>query len=328
MLDKYKDKNEFYSLVGIKCYSYVPSLMNNSNSNQNDTFRQEVLAILDDRARLIGALQNAVGSVSTQMKVLKEDAQIMKQQLSWKISEKTDSDLILENDNLDDDSVEGSIPPTPCSELFTGDDGVNDSKIDIIADSELELRLALLKEIPIADFMSNEYFENLLPKMKIAHTFWLQNNFKLNIDSNEYFLWMAHIKKSDILENQTLLKTQSKKLMEWELIKFKNNELIEEFKNKLLNGEVLPILKKYLSLDNIYMVQQKMNHKYSKNEKNFSNYTPIDFNDKDFILTEDKLIWNIICIKENNIKGYWHLKEQSLKEQKISSDDIKKLKEQ
>ncbi|WP_375315694.1 hypothetical protein [Spiroplasma endosymbiont of Tipula paludosa] len=26
MLDKYKDKNEFYSLVGIKCYSYVPSL--------------------------------------------------------------------------------------------------------------------------------------------------------------------------------------------------------------------------------------------------------------------------------------------------------------
>ncbi|WP_375315061.1 hypothetical protein [Spiroplasma endosymbiont of Tipula paludosa] len=29
MLDKYKDKNEFYSLVGIKCYSYVPSLMTN-----------------------------------------------------------------------------------------------------------------------------------------------------------------------------------------------------------------------------------------------------------------------------------------------------------
>ncbi|WP_375315437.1 hypothetical protein [Spiroplasma endosymbiont of Tipula paludosa] len=29
MLDKYKDKNEFYSLVGIKCYSYVPSLMIN-----------------------------------------------------------------------------------------------------------------------------------------------------------------------------------------------------------------------------------------------------------------------------------------------------------
>ncbi|WP_375315133.1 hypothetical protein [Spiroplasma endosymbiont of Tipula paludosa] len=29
MLDKYKDKNEFYSLVGIKCYSYVPSLMYN-----------------------------------------------------------------------------------------------------------------------------------------------------------------------------------------------------------------------------------------------------------------------------------------------------------
>ncbi|WP_375315236.1 hypothetical protein [Spiroplasma endosymbiont of Tipula paludosa] len=29
MLDKYKDKNEFYSLVGIKCYSYVPSLMFN-----------------------------------------------------------------------------------------------------------------------------------------------------------------------------------------------------------------------------------------------------------------------------------------------------------
>ncbi|WP_375315252.1 hypothetical protein [Spiroplasma endosymbiont of Tipula paludosa] len=28
MLDKYKDKNEFYSLVGIKCYSYVPSLIN------------------------------------------------------------------------------------------------------------------------------------------------------------------------------------------------------------------------------------------------------------------------------------------------------------
>ncbi|WP_375315514.1 hypothetical protein [Spiroplasma endosymbiont of Tipula paludosa] len=28
MLDKYKDKNEFYSLVGIKCYSYVPSLLN------------------------------------------------------------------------------------------------------------------------------------------------------------------------------------------------------------------------------------------------------------------------------------------------------------
>ncbi|WP_375315540.1 hypothetical protein [Spiroplasma endosymbiont of Tipula paludosa] len=27
MLDKYKDKNEFYSLVGIKCYSYVPSLI-------------------------------------------------------------------------------------------------------------------------------------------------------------------------------------------------------------------------------------------------------------------------------------------------------------
>ncbi|WP_375315492.1 hypothetical protein [Spiroplasma endosymbiont of Tipula paludosa] len=27
MLDKYKDKNEFYSLVGIKCYSYVPSLV-------------------------------------------------------------------------------------------------------------------------------------------------------------------------------------------------------------------------------------------------------------------------------------------------------------
>ncbi|WP_375315446.1 helix-turn-helix domain-containing protein [Spiroplasma endosymbiont of Tipula paludosa] len=27
MLDKYKDKNEFYSLVGIKCYSYVPSLL-------------------------------------------------------------------------------------------------------------------------------------------------------------------------------------------------------------------------------------------------------------------------------------------------------------
>ncbi|WP_375315351.1 hypothetical protein [Spiroplasma endosymbiont of Tipula paludosa] len=25
--DKYKDKNEFYSLVGIKCYSYVPSLL-------------------------------------------------------------------------------------------------------------------------------------------------------------------------------------------------------------------------------------------------------------------------------------------------------------
>ncbi|WP_375315178.1 hypothetical protein [Spiroplasma endosymbiont of Tipula paludosa] len=29
MLDKYKDKNEFYSLVGIKCYSYVPSLVYN-----------------------------------------------------------------------------------------------------------------------------------------------------------------------------------------------------------------------------------------------------------------------------------------------------------
>ncbi|WP_375315216.1 hypothetical protein [Spiroplasma endosymbiont of Tipula paludosa] len=27
MLDKYKDKNEFYSLVGIKCYSYVPSVI-------------------------------------------------------------------------------------------------------------------------------------------------------------------------------------------------------------------------------------------------------------------------------------------------------------
>ncbi|WP_375315623.1 hypothetical protein [Spiroplasma endosymbiont of Tipula paludosa] len=30
MLDKYKDKNEFYSLVGIKCYSYVPSLIKQS----------------------------------------------------------------------------------------------------------------------------------------------------------------------------------------------------------------------------------------------------------------------------------------------------------
>ncbi len=27
MLDKYKDENEFYSLVGAKCYSYVPSLL-------------------------------------------------------------------------------------------------------------------------------------------------------------------------------------------------------------------------------------------------------------------------------------------------------------
>ncbi len=27
MLDKHKYKNEFYSLVGIKCYSYVPSLL-------------------------------------------------------------------------------------------------------------------------------------------------------------------------------------------------------------------------------------------------------------------------------------------------------------
>ncbi|WP_342264721.1 hypothetical protein [Spiroplasma endosymbiont of Clivina fossor] len=34
MLDKYKDKNEFYSLVGIKCYSYVPSLMNKNDNNK------------------------------------------------------------------------------------------------------------------------------------------------------------------------------------------------------------------------------------------------------------------------------------------------------
>ncbi|WP_375315234.1 hypothetical protein [Spiroplasma endosymbiont of Tipula paludosa] len=34
MLDKYKDKNEFYSLVGIKCYSYVPSLINKAISTQ------------------------------------------------------------------------------------------------------------------------------------------------------------------------------------------------------------------------------------------------------------------------------------------------------
>ncbi len=27
MLDKYKDESEFYSLVGAKCYSYVPSLI-------------------------------------------------------------------------------------------------------------------------------------------------------------------------------------------------------------------------------------------------------------------------------------------------------------
>ncbi len=27
MLDKYKDESEFYSLVGAKCYSYVPSLL-------------------------------------------------------------------------------------------------------------------------------------------------------------------------------------------------------------------------------------------------------------------------------------------------------------
>ncbi len=30
MLDKYKDESEFYSLVGAKCYSYVPSLMKKS----------------------------------------------------------------------------------------------------------------------------------------------------------------------------------------------------------------------------------------------------------------------------------------------------------
>ncbi|WP_375315626.1 hypothetical protein [Spiroplasma endosymbiont of Tipula paludosa] len=33
MLDKYKDKNEFYSLVGIKCYSYVPSLLYKNTLN-------------------------------------------------------------------------------------------------------------------------------------------------------------------------------------------------------------------------------------------------------------------------------------------------------
>ncbi|WP_342264184.1 hypothetical protein [Spiroplasma endosymbiont of Clivina fossor] len=33
MLDKYKNENEFYGLVNIKCYSYVPSLMKGTIKN-------------------------------------------------------------------------------------------------------------------------------------------------------------------------------------------------------------------------------------------------------------------------------------------------------
>ncbi|WP_342224029.1 hypothetical protein [Spiroplasma endosymbiont of Asaphidion curtum] len=46
MLDKYKDESEFYSLVGTKCYSYVPSLINEVFLVSNKIIRPQYFSSL------------------------------------------------------------------------------------------------------------------------------------------------------------------------------------------------------------------------------------------------------------------------------------------